>query len=438
MIIPKRRRVNTIGVKYVKGVIKDEHYEQIIETILGLRDEDILKIHESASTRFLFQLNKVNYDYVCKHHVCKFLTLDEDSIIMIEDISSYKTEVYISGIRFDISEEEVLNILGNYGIVKNHYYRGKNNVKYFLRRGTERMTVIMELHRSIPTALYIKDTLSNILVSYAGQPITCHRCGDLYHKYKRCPNPIGTGINAFELDPVQTDENETDPESEENDERPKEGEKTEEPRKTDEQGVPEQKPELETPQPEETTPLPDPSPAPETPIANKETQAETETKVSNMLKNFPECKSTPTQGEELKVHVPIHTGDKPFSGPTEPPKGKTDKNNILTGGKPLSSPKTNTITNEKPSQNIQTHTEEGICTECNMIFENHDDYSQHARAHLGIVPFKCSECTYKANKIQDLTNHMIEKNHMTEKIPGMKTRSTFADKVKNSLNTRRK
>ena len=77
-----------------------------------------------------------------------------------------------------------------------------------------------------------------------------------------------------------------------------------------------------------------------------------------------------------------------------------------------------------------------------MIFENHDDYSRHARAHLGIVPFECSECTYKANKIQDLTNHMMEKDHMTEKISGMKTRQTFADKVKdkvkNSRNTRKK
>ena len=98
MIIPKRRRVNTIGVKYVKGVIKDEHYDIVIESILGLNDEDILKIEESTSTRFLFQLGKENYDYVCSNHVCKFLTLDEDSIIMIEDISSYKPEVNVSGI----------------------------------------------------------------------------------------------------------------------------------------------------------------------------------------------------------------------------------------------------------------------------------------------------------------------------------------------------
>ena len=76
-----------------------------------------------------------------------------------------------------------------------------------------------------------------------------------------------------------------------------------------------------------------------------------------------------------------------------------------------------------------------------MIFPNHDDLSQHTQAHLGIVAFKCTECSYKTNKIEDLTNHMIGKNHMMEKIKGMdgsrETRSTFADKLKNSRNRRK-
>ena len=152
MIIPKRRRLNTIGVNYVKGVIKDEHYEQVIDNILGLRDEDILKIEEFSPTKFLFQVDKANYENVCNNHVCKFITLDEDSIIMVEDISSYKTEVFVTNIQFDITEEEVLKILENYGTIKNHYYRGKQNVRYFQRRGTGRMTVIMEFQSPIPSA----------------------------------------------------------------------------------------------------------------------------------------------------------------------------------------------------------------------------------------------------------------------------------------------
>ena len=339
MIIPKRRRVNTIGVKYVKGVIKDEHYEQVIEKILGLQDEDILKIHESATTRFLFQLNKVNYENVCKNHICKFLTLDEDSIIMIEDISSYKTEVYVTGIRFDIAVEEVLSILENYGTIKNHYFRGKHNVKYFQRRETESMTAIMELHSSIPTALYIKDTCSNILISYAGQPITCHRCGSLDHKIKKCPNQIGTGINAFELDREQIEENETESESEieEIAEPSNEEEKTDE-RKNSEQEIPKQTPELINPQAEALPPQPDPTPAPESP-EKQETRVETEIKVSNININSPVCESTSSQGKELKDHVLTHTEEKTFFDLAETLKDKPDDNDMLIGEKPLPSPK---------------------------------------------------------------------------------------------------
>ena len=115
---------------------------------------------------------------------------------------------------------------------------------------------------------------------------------------------------------------------------------------------------------------------------------------------------------------------------------------MLIGEKPLSSPKADSKIGKKLSKNIQRpHTEENLCTECNMIFPNDDDLSQHALAHLGLVPFECTECSYKTNKIEDLTKHMIEKNHMMEKIQGMdgsrKTRSTFADKLKNPRNRRK-
>ena len=322
MLIPKRKRQNTIGVKYVKGVIKDEHYVKVIETILGLRDEDILKIEEFSTTKFLFQLDKENYENVCRNHICKFITLDEDSIIMVEDISSYNTEIYVTNIQFDITEEEVLQILKSYGKIKNHYYRGKQNIKYFQGRGTGRMTVIMELHSQIPSALYIKDIASNILISHAGQPIACHRCGDLSHKIKFCTKQIGTGINAIDLDPETIDETET--KSETNGEPSDDDKETDEPIINEEQAEP-----LETPVasslPEASHSQTDPSPAPESP-------AEKTMQVSNFHLNRPVCESTPSQGEPI-VHMPTHTEEKPKSRLDESLKDKPDNNEIHTGEK---------------------------------------------------------------------------------------------------------
>ena len=406
MLIPKRKRQNTIGVKYVKGVIKDEHYVKVIETILGLRDEDILKIEEFSTTKFLFQLDKENYENVCRNHICKFITLDEDSIIMVEDISSYNTEIYVTNIQFDITEEEVLQILKSYGKIKNHYYRGKQNIKYFQGRGTGRMTAIMELHSPIPSALYIKDIASNLLISYAGQPITCHRCGDLTHKIKFCNKQIGTGINAIDHDPETIDETETKSETD--------GEPSDDVKETDEQKTNEELDEppvnpLASPLPGASHSLIDPSPAQESPD-------EKPMQVSNSHLNGPICVSTPTQGEP-KEHIQTHTDEKPKCRLDESLKDKTDKNEIHTGEKSLD------------------HTEEKLCNKCNMIFTTDDELSEHVQAHLGFALFKCSECGYQTKKIEDLTNHMTEKLHMLDHVKGMEgisTRWTFAQKVKNN------
>ena len=144
----------------------------------------------------------------------------------------------------------------------------------------------------------------------------------------------------------------------------------------------------------------------------------------------------------MNVHLPTHTGEKPKSHKDESLKDKPDNNATHTGGKPLSSPTVYTKKEEKLAENFPiSHTEENPCNICNLTFTNHDDLSQHAQAHLGKVPFKCSDCDYKTNKIEALTNHMAEKYHMMDKIlgmNGMKLRSTFAEKVKKNPRGRRK
>ena len=269
------------------------------------------------------------------------------------------------------------------------------------------MTAIMELHSPIPSALYIKDIASNLLISYAGQPITCHRCGDLTHKIKFCNKQIGTGINAIDLDPETIDETETKSETD--------GEPSDDVKETDEQKTNEEIDEppvnpLASPLPGASHSLIDPSPAQESPD-------EKPMQVSNSHLNGPICVSTPTQGEPIE-HILTHTEEKPKCRLDESLKDKSDKNEIHTGEKSLD------------------HTEEKLCNKCNLIFTTHDDFSQHAQAHLGLAPFKCLECDYKTKKISALTNHMIEKTHMMEQIKGMEgmaTRATFADKVKNNF-----
>ena len=333
----------------------------------------------------------------------------------------------------------ILFIFKIYGTIKNHFYRGKHSVKYFHGRETERMTVIMEINRHIPSALYIKDTACDLLISYAGQPITCHRCGDLNHKIKSCTKQIGTGINVFELDPEPIDK--TEHETVINAELPDEDEESEEPINDDEQAEPTDTP-IITPQAEPSPSQTDPSPTLESPSEKQETQEETAIQVSNPNKDRPANETTSRQDEAVKVHPPTHTEEKPKPQKDESLKDKPDINATHTGGKPLSSQTVYTKKAEKLAENIpKPHTEGNPCNKCNLTFTHHDDLNQHTQAHLGTIPFKCSDCDYKTNKIETLIKHMSEKNHMMDKVLGMNgmpTRSTFAEKVKTISRGRRK
>ena len=158
MEVPKRRRQNTIGARYIQGSIIDDHYEEIIENILGLEDEDIKKIEQLSNTAFIFKLDEFQYNRICNDYAYKFMHIDEYTTVIIEDISSYETKIKVNGNSLAIEEREIIKIFSEYGNIKRHYYRGKFNVKYFQKRDTGTLILHMELDKPIPSSLFIKDS----------------------------------------------------------------------------------------------------------------------------------------------------------------------------------------------------------------------------------------------------------------------------------------
>ena len=49
-------RKNEIGVTYVRGEIENDHYENIIETILGVPESEVQAIDDRGTVRFIFQV----------------------------------------------------------------------------------------------------------------------------------------------------------------------------------------------------------------------------------------------------------------------------------------------------------------------------------------------------------------------------------------------
>ena len=202
MEIPKRKRVNTLGIRYLKGTIKDSHYDMILGHFLGLVKADIVALDERDNMHILFKVaTKETYDRICNEKTFENIEVGQnEAIAVVEDISSYRTKVLIRNIPFEISCDEILGFLEDYGEIHRHMYTIKTENNWYQDIQTGRMVVMMELHKAIPSTLYIKDVGSYVEVRYDQQPPTCNSCGSLSHKVRFCTTEFGTGSNVVEID----------------------------------------------------------------------------------------------------------------------------------------------------------------------------------------------------------------------------------------------
>ena len=467
MFIPKRRIINTIGVKYVQGNIKDKHYEQIIEDTLKLGDEDILKIEEINTTYFAFKVQRQVYERICNEEAYKFIRLDADSNVIIEDISSYETEVKIQYFGLEIEEADIIQIFSAFGDIKHHYHRARPNVKYFLGRQTGRMVLKMELNKPIPSALYIKDTNTYIHVGHENQPTTCHNCGDTRHKKIACTKKEGTGTNAIELAPG-TDEdlgsNAGEPDNVwsealenidndvvDSDEEPvndveEETPAPDTPRESNLQENASATTEVTT-EDAKTPAMPPPQVSPvndsslvksvSEPISSQDEVLESHmrTHTGENLNSTPKLEpvsETSSLDEAQDTHMLNHTGEKPYSIPQLQNELDSDAaSNLMpphTGDKTTSAPKgDNAILDVNPAPTMYT------CNSCKIAYTAEKDLTEHTQAHQGQGIFKCLDCNFKSTYHKSFTHHIVDKAHMKDEINGGKTRKSYSNAVKKTI-----
>ena len=110
MEIPKRKRVNTLGIRYLKGTIKDSHYDMILGNFLGLVKADIVALDERDNMHILFKVaTEETYNRICNEKTFENIEVGQnEAIAVVEDISSYHTKVLIRNIPFEISCDEIL------------------------------------------------------------------------------------------------------------------------------------------------------------------------------------------------------------------------------------------------------------------------------------------------------------------------------------------
>lgn len=207
MDVPSLKRENTIGINYVRGLIRDSHFGYIIGNILGVPDSEIDGIDDRGNCRFILKVTTAErYESICENFVGRDIPIGYGNIIQVDDISSYGTMVEISRVPFEISNEILTNMLKKFGDVYKcqSYYRRFGKYTSFNTSG--KRIAWMKINDHIPQSLKINQTQTTMDVSYQDQPYSCNVCGNAGHRARQCN--VDTGEYKCRIDIVDNSEDE--------------------------------------------------------------------------------------------------------------------------------------------------------------------------------------------------------------------------------------
>ena len=181
-------RENCIGIKYNQGYIRDNHYELVIEKILGVPEGEVEAIDTRDDDKWIFQVNsKARYNNICENFTGRDISLGYNCRVQIDDISSCGTRIEISCVPFSVTNKQLSCMLRKYGKI----YKCQNHYRTFgkyseLKKSGDRI-IWMKLQDHIPQTLNINKTdISSLYVYYQKQPLSCNKCGHSGHRAWRC------------------------------------------------------------------------------------------------------------------------------------------------------------------------------------------------------------------------------------------------------------
>ena len=200
-VLPKK---NTIGIHYVEGVIKEEHFGKIIVDILGVPMKEVCGIDErsevSIRNRFIFKIkSQQRYESVCAKFSGRELNIERGYRIRVDDISSNNTRICLTRVPFEVTNEMLTESFSKFGEVikcENHYtkYGIFDKLEY-----TGNRCIWMKLNQHIPQVIDINQIKNFIKVKYHGQETSCNKCGLTDHLIRTCKTPKECYVNCLDI-----------------------------------------------------------------------------------------------------------------------------------------------------------------------------------------------------------------------------------------------
>ena len=365
---PVLLRENTIGITYKAGEIKDDHYENIIEKILGVSETDVVGIDDRGATRFLFEVrDNETYDRICEQFTGKDISIDQFNVIQVDDISSYGTRIEISRVPFAIDNNMLKIILQKYGEIYKcqNYYRkfGKYNE---LDKTGDRI-VWMKPFSHIPQQLEFKNSENiYINVKYENQPMSCNKCGSEGHRQRYCNVRPCDFKNVIDLEEIVKEISKKQI-ANDNDSSDYDGEEMEEEGGNDDKNENGDKDELD--------------------VSLNNLDIHIEPSQKSVQYECKECEYTCKYEHLFKEHLGVHKGENSLFC------SKCD-NQFKSG--------------EELRKHMQTHMDEKLynCEICEFDSKDRHAYEKHILEHENEKLLECSKCIYKCQNKDVLHTHL--------------------------------
>ena len=108
---PIVKRVNTISLKFITGIRNNKACEYILGQVLGLKRNDVKSLGYAGLRSVYAKLSSYElYSSICENYQGRTYTVDGNTTVQIEDVSTYKLKVLMKNVPFELSNPSVKRI----------------------------------------------------------------------------------------------------------------------------------------------------------------------------------------------------------------------------------------------------------------------------------------------------------------------------------------
>ena len=109
---PIVKRVNTISLKFTTRIRNNKACEYILGQALGLKRNDVKSLGYAGLRSVYVKLSSYeSYSSICENYQGRTYTVDGNTTVQIEDVSTYKLKVLMKNVPFELSNPSVKPIL---------------------------------------------------------------------------------------------------------------------------------------------------------------------------------------------------------------------------------------------------------------------------------------------------------------------------------------